>query len=528
MSKHKKQPKKKKAKEKKRKEKKKKDKLAVGKLARVWERLNTNNEEKSYLMDNLAMLISSGMDVYSAVAAVESELRSKGMQQAVKRILVDVDSGLPLWQALQNTHLLPDHVIALIQVGEESGRLSENLQVIAAQQQKDRSFYSKIRSAMLYPVFVLALTIIIGLGVAWFILPRLSQVFGQLRVDPPLITRFFFTLGDLVGMYGSWGIPLLAAILFTIIYLIFFFPKTKNIGQAILFALPGIKGVIQNIELARMGYILGTLLDAGLPILDAIDALSDVARFNKFEHLYKYLKTQVEEGKSFQESFTGYKKISSLIPMPIQQMIIASEQSGNLSQTLLKIGETFEERSENATKNMAVILEPILLVIVWLGVVGVALAIILPIYSLIGGFDTSLESDSPPPQDQPAPQTGTIVEFPKETEDAELPGLVEEEVGDEVVEGVDEEVTDDATEEEAVEPTVPVLSESQQQVEILPTGVGYLNLRDEAATTGEIIATVKPGETYIYTEEQNDWYMIILPDGQSGWVSGQYVKVLNE
>ena len=84
----------------------------------------------------------------------------------------------------------------------------------------------------------------------------------------------------------------------------------------------------------------------------------------------------------------AFKNTNRLIPAPIQQLIVAGEQSGLLTETLTKIGQMFENKADASTKNLTTILEPILLVIVWLGVVAVALAVVLPIYSLIGGFKT--------------------------------------------------------------------------------------------------------------------------------------------
>jgi type II secretory pathway component PulF len=92
-------------------------------------------------------------------------------------------------------------------------------------------------------------------------------------------------------------------------------------------------------------------------------------------------------GNSFEKSFQAYAGIDNLIPQPIQQLIISGEQSGNLNKTLIKVGKMLEAKSDTTTKNLTIIMEPILLVIVWAGVVSVAFAVILPIYSLVGGLN---------------------------------------------------------------------------------------------------------------------------------------------
>ena len=171
-----------------------------------------------------------------------------------------------------------------------------------------------------------------------------------------------------------------------IIYFVFLFPKTKFIGQAFLFIIPGVSDLLREVELARLGYVLGTLLQSGLPIVDALDSLRDSTAILRYEKFYRHLFINVEEGNSFQKSFGSYKGINGLIPPPLQQMIFSGEQSGKLAETLLVIGKTFEDKTETTSKDLTVVLEPIMLVIVWVAVMGVALAVILPIYTLIGSL----------------------------------------------------------------------------------------------------------------------------------------------
>lgn len=345
------------------------------------------SEEKDYFIENLGMLLASGMDILLALDGIKKEMRSKRMKAVIDDLKEDIDAGSTLSKALDKTGLLPKHVISLIRIGEEAGRLTENLKVIVASQQKERVFRSKIRSAMMYPVLVLFLTAVIGVGIAWFILPRLSGVFSQLRLELPFITKMLIAVGNFLGKYGLIVIPLFLLFIASAVYFVFIFSKTKHIGQSLLFFVPAIKRLIRELELARAGFILGTLLVAGLPIIEALESLSQATTFHAYQKLYVYIKNNVEDGSSFQKCFATYSKTRKLIPTPIQQMIVAGEQSGRLSETLIKIGEMFESKTETTTKNLTVILEPILLVIVWLGVVGVALAVILPIYSLIGGLN---------------------------------------------------------------------------------------------------------------------------------------------
>lgn len=345
-------------------------------------------KERTYFIENISLLIASGMGVLEALDAIAGDLRSKKMRRIVVSLREHIESGSPFWRALQSANIFADHTISLVRIGEDSGKLAENLRVINTQQEKERAFQSKIHSAMLYPVFVLCLTLAVGISIAWFILPKLALVFNQLRIELPLVTKILIAFGAFLGTYGNVVVPCVILGLSALIYLTFYFPKTRHMGQSLLFAIPGIKQIIQEIEIERFGYLLGTLLQAGLPITEAIESLAGATIFPHYKKFYQYLSGSVDEGNSFEKSFARYRGLRRLMPTPVQQLIVTGEKSGCLPESLVRISQNYEIKNEATTKNLMVILEPILLVVVWLGVVAVALAVILPIYSLIGGLQT--------------------------------------------------------------------------------------------------------------------------------------------
>ncbi|MFA5076444.1 MAG: type II secretion system F family protein [Patescibacteria group bacterium] len=342
--------------------------------------------EKENFINNLTMLLAAGMSILPALEAVKSEMRTQRMRLFIDSLILDVDGGLLLWQALDKTAFFSNEVTSLIKIGESSGRLVENLKVVNIQQQKERSFRSKVRSAMIYPVFVIFVTLVVGLGVSWFVLPRLAGAFGSIGTDLPWPTRILIWIGDFISLWGWLFIPVFLVVLLLSIYFVFIFPRTKFLGQYLFFYLPVIKRLVRQTELARFGYMLGTLLQAGLPLLDALDLLAQVTNFRVYQKFYQYLKDSVDEGNSFKKSFANYHHAERYIPKSTQQLIFAGEQSGSLPEALIQIGKNFEDKIEATTKDLSVILEPLLLFIVWFGVLLVAVAIILPIYGLFGSI----------------------------------------------------------------------------------------------------------------------------------------------
>jgi type II secretory pathway component PulF len=341
--------------------------------------------DRDYFLENFSMLITSGMDVFSALSVIQDGSHSQSLKKILARAKNDIDAGLPLWKTLQETHMISDHAVALIQLGEESGRLAENIRIITARQKKEKTFQSAVRSAMLYPVLIVMVACIIIAGIMWFILPHLASVFSQLKIQLPLITRILIGAGVFVRAYGSVVLPLGIAFGALAVYVLFFFPKTKHLGHALFFYIPGIHRIMQEVELSRFGSMLGTLLSAGLPIVDALHALANSASFLSYKKLYRHMASSVKDGASLKESLRAYRGNMRLIPLPIQSIIATSEQTGKLAEALITIGNAYEEKSAASSKDISLLIEPILLIIIWLGVLFVALAVVLPVYRILGG-----------------------------------------------------------------------------------------------------------------------------------------------
>lgn len=344
-------------------------------------------KERDYFIQNLAVLMSSGMTLRQAFSAIKEGVRTKRMKKILTQMEDEVANGSSLTETFSSAGIFSSYILSLVAIGEQSGRLPQNLEVISLNEEKNNIFRSKIRSAMMYPIFVLTVTVSLGVGIAWFILPRLALVFGQLDVELPLATKVLIRSGEFLGEYGNIVVPAFLVVLFLILLVLFSIKRTKFIGEWILYHIPGVKELLKEIELARFGYLLGTLLKAGLSISTSLESLAQSTTSGRHKKLYVYLHESILEGNSFYKSLRLRKKGKSLIPSTVEQMINAGEQSGKLPETFLKIGEVYEVRTETRTKNLSVILEPILLVIVWLGVVGIAVAVILPLYSLLNGLN---------------------------------------------------------------------------------------------------------------------------------------------
>ena len=344
-----------------------------------------SKEEKRDLIENLNLLLSTGTGAEDAFKSIKENTKSTPVKYLLNKIIEDIDSGISLSLALENSKIFPNYTTNLIKIGESTGTLDKTLSLLAEEQSKSDNFQSKIHSAMLYPGIVLSFGILISILISWFMLPKLALIFNAMHLKLPLITKVILSFGAFLGKYGSVAVPSFVIFVGIIIYIFFVNEKTKRFGQAILFVIPGVGKLIAETEIARFGYLLGSLLNVGIPINNALNTLKDSTPIYRYKTYYKYLSESILEGNSFETSFKLHKDNYSIMPTPVCTLIISGEKTGKLSDVLKTLGEKYDQKAETTAKNLSVILEPIFLIIVWFVVVGIALAVILPIYSLIGG-----------------------------------------------------------------------------------------------------------------------------------------------
>lgn len=343
-------------------------------------------KDRIYFTASLALLLEAAVPINDIFESLRETSRSRRFTRALEQMKRDAEEGIPLWKVLDRTRVVSEQTLALVRLGEESGNLVKNLQIAAKQEEKQRLLRAKISSALLYPAFVFGITIAVGLGVAWFLLPRLADTFAQLHIKLPLISKIVISFGEYLGKNGYWLIPMVIVAIGLLVYVLFVARKTRGLGQRLLFHVPGVSRLLREVEVARFGYLMGTLLGAGLSITQSLIMLEEASTVPHYKKLYKYLYDSFDNGYSLRASLKKYKSVNKLLPPAVQQIAIAGERSGSLPEAMLSIGKIYEEKADITTQNLEAILEPILLVIVWFGVLIVAVAVILPIYSLVGGL----------------------------------------------------------------------------------------------------------------------------------------------
>lgn len=340
------------------------------------------HHEREFFLENLSLLLRAGMPVREAVETLREEIRSSSVRAQLDRIGERLDQGENLSAALQANGMLTQRFVSLLRIGEETGQLAEQIRLVVEEQKKEEALRAKVTSALLYPGFVLGAAVIVGTGVLWYAVPKLVSVFESAGGSLPLSTRILISVGHFFSAYGAIAVPSFFAGLALLVYLLFFARLTKVAGERLLMLLPITGSIVREIELTRFGYVLGTLLKAGISVPQALESLEDSTRMVLYKRYYAAVRERVLEGHSLYKSLSDVPGSARFIPPHVARLCSAGERSGALSDTLITVSRTYESKTDRLTGNLSALLEPVIIVGVGLFVALLAVSIIAPIYGL--------------------------------------------------------------------------------------------------------------------------------------------------
>lgn len=334
------------------------------------------------MTENLAVMLQAGLTVPEALDTLV-EQSSGRMKAVLTKVNQEVQGGEMLGDAMQREERTFGPVfISSVKIGENSGTLSENLKHLAEQMERDLEVRRNVQGAMLYPGIIISATLILGLAMATFVLPQMAGIFDSLNVELPLTTRIVMWLAEMFRAYGQILSPLifLAAVGSVILFRQKFM---QPLVHRVVLLIPGIKSFIHDINRARFTRMLSTMLQSGVPIQEALEIGGNVLPNYVYRKSVMDMYRKIQSGESFAEIVATYP---SLYPKMIQRMIAVGEHSGSMGETLAYLARFYEQKVAIKAKSLSTIIEPILLILIGLGVGFVALAIFTPIYSVTEGL----------------------------------------------------------------------------------------------------------------------------------------------
>jgi type IV pilus assembly protein PilC len=266
----------------------------------------------------------------------------------------------------------------MIAVGEKSGTLVEVLGYLKEQLEKEYELRRKVVSAFVYPGVIISITVMMIFGITIFIMPKILKIFSSFDVVLPLPTRILMGFTELVTEE-----PIKFFVSLVVIFAVCYFSLRAKMLQPfwnrILLNLPVFGKIVIYMNLARFSRSLFSLLKAGVPINKGLDITSRMFTNSSYKDIVSHARERVEQGASLEEALSGHTK---LFPILVIKMLTVGEKTGNLEETTEHLAKMYEQNLDGITKNLSVLLEPILLVFMGVLVGGVAIAVILPIYQL--------------------------------------------------------------------------------------------------------------------------------------------------
>lgn len=340
--------------------------------------------DKLLFTKHLSIMLKSGISIAEAVDTLALQTKSNKFNKDLTQVSRDIKNGQSLAKSLKKHPKIFDTVyLSLIEVGEESGTLEDSLTYLSSQLAKEYSLHKKIQGALLYPTIVLVAISVVGMGMSLFVLPKLTDLFTSLGVELPITTKILLYFANLMKNYGTLiviGFIVVLSLFRIFITLPFIRPKWDRI----ILSLPILGELLQNQQLSSVCRNLGVMLKSGLPITKALSIQTVAASNYVFKDYVKSLQKSVDKGREIGIELDegNYSKFS---PIAIK-MIAVGERTGKLDEVFLYLGDFFEEEVDNIAKNLSVVLEPIILLVIGVIVGFVALAIISPIYDLTGSI----------------------------------------------------------------------------------------------------------------------------------------------
>jgi type IV pilus assembly protein PilC len=328
----------------------------------------------------LATLINAGLPIVRSLHVLSEQTGNQQLKNVVVQVRKEVEAGLSFSQALEkHPEVFSRLYVEMVKAGEIGGMLDSVLLRISDQLERDQELRRKVKTAMLYPTFVLAFAVITASIMLIFIVPVFAGLFEDLGGTLPLPTRIVMAISDILTSF--WGVLVYAA-MGALVFAFFSWKKTENgrrVWGRISLKIPAKIGeTVQKVALARFARTLGTLSAAGVPILQAIEITATSSGNWVVE------KALLKSRDAIREGIPIYKPLEDepVFPPMVTRMIAVGEETGDIDGMLGKIGDFYESEVDATIKALTSIIEPIMIVVVG-GIVGViVISMYLPMFKI--------------------------------------------------------------------------------------------------------------------------------------------------
>jgi len=328
----------------------------------------------------LSTLVDAGLPILRALRILEQQQKPGMLRVAIRLVAEDVESGSTLSEAMARHPKAFDALYTnMVRAGELGGVLDIILQRLADFMEKSQALKRKVITAMIYPVAVITFALLIVTGLLWKVVPKFAGIFEDMNTELPGVTKALLQLSDAVAG-GGWIILLgLPVAVYALTKLLKTSPGGRYSLDKFKLGLPIMGTIVNKSTVARFSRTLGTLLTAGVPILEAINITRDTSGNEVFARALGRVHDGIREGDSFAEPLRQAKIVD---PMVVN-MIDVGEETGELDKMLTKVADTYDEEVETLVDGMTKMIEPLMVMILG-GIVGfIVVALFMPMVGML-------------------------------------------------------------------------------------------------------------------------------------------------
>ena len=342
------------------------------------ENITLSNNDKLGMLSDLGTMLSAGIPLLESVDALLED--AKGNHKKFLEVLKeDLTQGKHVYFTFSKfPNVFSRVVTSIVKASEEAGTLDVTLKDLKENLKKDIEFSDKVKSALIYPLFIVFVFLAVLLMILIVVVPKISSVFSRLHVTLPLPTKILIFMSNLLL---SQTIPVIVGLILFSVLTFYIYKKQKKLLFNFVFKLPVLSGLAKDIDLTKFSRNFYLLLNAGIPITSALELTENVVVSHGVEMGIRHAKEAVASGKKLSEGFKSNRQIFPSIAIRITE---AGERSGSLDKSMSEISDFLDYQVSGKLKTATALLEPIMLVVIGGLVGGMMLAIIAPIYGLIG------------------------------------------------------------------------------------------------------------------------------------------------
>ncbi len=337
-------------------------------------------KQKVIFSRQLATMIDAGLSITKAlrILQIQEKEKNKKFSEIIGSVTAEVEGGSTFSSALNKfPKVFPSIYVSLVKSGEASGKLDQSLDRVATQMEKSYDLKSKIKGAMMYPAFITVSMVVVAGIVVTFVMPQLKSLFEESSTELPIITKVLLSTSDFVRNY--WWIVIFLPVGFVALFrYLLNTKKGRRLWDKLKLKIPIINIFIRDVYMAQFTRTLGTLISSCLPILDALRIVSDTMGNVHYKEEFREIARKVENGVSLAIPLED----SDLFPTMVSHMIEVGEKTGSVDKILFKLADFFDNEVSNTIAVLSTMLEPVILVIMGIGVGFMVGAVILPIYKL--------------------------------------------------------------------------------------------------------------------------------------------------